>query len=58
LIDSTVVGLFPVQYDATEDVEGVFAKWTAVPQSVPDDTSTLALAGLSLAIIVTMRRAV
>ena len=58
LVDGTIEGRLPVPYDAARDPEGVFAKWTAVPQSVPDDTSTLALAGLSVAVILTMRRAV
>jgi hypothetical protein len=58
IVDEVFASHVPFHYDGATDPEGVFAKWTAVPQSVPDDTSALALAGLSLAIIVTMRRAV
>jgi hypothetical protein len=57
MVDQAVAGHTSVLYDAAGDPEGVFAKWTAVSQSVPDGTSTLSLAGLSVAIILTMRRA-
>ncbi len=49
-------GSGPASLDTRRDIEGVYAKWTAVPQSVPDHTNTITLLGLSVALILAMRR--
>ena len=56
-VDQALVSFLPVPgYDVVGDPEGVYAKWTAVSQSVPDATSTFGLTALSVALVLAMRR--
>lgn len=58
LVDQTVASHLQVLADTRGNPEEVYARWTAVSQPVPDDAGTFSLAGLSVAIMLLMRRAV
>ena len=58
LVDQTLASHLQVWADTRGSLEDVYARWTAVSQPVPDDAGTFSLAGLSVAIMLLMRRAV
>jgi hypothetical protein len=56
IVDLVFASNYGSLWDTRNDPEGVYAKWTPVAQSVPDATSTLTLAALSIAIMLAQRR--
>ncbi len=57
-VDFNSGGLLAPSYDSSADVNVVYVKWTPGVQSVPEANDTIFLLALSVAIVLTMRRAV